>query len=156
MELPYTGHQGHLEESVMVAPRGEKTTPRDRKQTSRIQKINQRSSVLEGGPCGENLYLSSAKDTWTEAIKDWMSEGDDFTYDEGGNGNMVGHYTQVVWAETNQVGCARAKCDNLQFPYLYVCHYCPAGNNWKRMARPYEAGEPCSKCKGACQNNLCV
>ncbi|UAB77143.1 SCP-like extracellular [Erythrobacter sp. SCSIO 43205] len=37
----------------------------------------------------------------------------------------VGHYTQVVWPSTREVGCAKAS--NAKYDFL-VCRYFPAGN----------------------------
>ncbi|MCX5865586.1 MAG: CAP domain-containing protein [Deltaproteobacteria bacterium] len=41
-------------------------------------------------------------------------------------GKTCGHYTQMVWAGTREVGCAKAVCgDSSQ---IWVCNYAPAGN----------------------------
>lgn len=37
----------------------------------------------------------------------------------------VGHYTQIVWKNTTDVGCAKASCGNQT---LWACNYSPAGN----------------------------
>ena len=42
-----------------------------------------------------------------------------------GNWSDVGHYTQIVWAETREVGCAKASNGRNDF---LVCRYYPAGN----------------------------
>lgn len=42
-----------------------------------------------------------------------------------GDWSQVGHYTQIVWPTTRQVGCATAS--NRASDYL-VCRYWPAGN----------------------------
>lgn len=42
-----------------------------------------------------------------------------------GNWQDVGHYTQVVWRNTQQVGCAVARGGSDDF---LVCRYWPAGN----------------------------
>jgi hypothetical protein len=41
------------------------------------------------------------------------------------NGVEVLHFTQMVWASTNKVGCASHQCGNQT---LWVCRYSPAGN----------------------------
>uniref|UniRef100_A0A3Q2Q0W7 Cysteine rich secretory protein 2 n=1 Tax=Fundulus heteroclitus TaxID=8078 RepID=A0A3Q2Q0W7_FUNHE len=104
--------------------------------------------------CGENLYMASWKNSWSNAIQSWYNEVKDFRYGVGSvNGGVVGHYTQVVWHNSNQIGCAMAYCPNSQYKYFYVCHYCPPGNY--QLARPYKSGPSCSDCPGACDNKLC-
>jgi pathogenesis-related protein 1 len=60
----------------------------------------------------------------------WAGEKAD--YDYAGNtcasGKMCGHYTQVVWRTTREIGCARAVCGN--HSQVWVCHYAPPGN-WR-------------------------
>ncbi|MEP0392688.1 MAG: CAP domain-containing protein [Erythrobacter sp.] len=50
-----------------------------------------------------------------------------------GNWADVGHYTQIVWAETREVGCAKAT--NGQNDVL-VCRYYPGGNVLGQMIAP--------------------
>ena len=38
---------------------------------------------------------------------------------------MIGHYTQMVWKNTKEVGCATASSDTLA---VLVCRYSPGGN----------------------------
>ena len=53
------------------------------------------SAIVASG-CGENLYMSSYKNTWSNAIQSWYDEVADFQYGVGStNGGVVGHYTQV-------------------------------------------------------------
>ncbi|XP_072263472.1 allurin-like [Pyxicephalus adspersus] len=108
--------------------------------------------------CGENLYMSSSEDPWRDRIDDWASEVKVFRYGHGpiSKGAITGHYTQVVSANTTLVGCGSQRCNNLKFPYLTVCHYCPPGNNGDGTKFPYTRGNPCSKCKGRCEDKLCI
>lgn len=110
------------------------------------------------GACGENLFMSSVPSTWSEAIQSWDNEKYDFTYGVGPKSPqaMVGHYTQVVWFSSYQVGCAVAYCANQALKYFYVCQYCPAGNIQPRLYTPFEQGKPCARCPGACDNGLCT
>uniref|UniRef100_S4RAK8 SCP domain-containing protein n=1 Tax=Petromyzon marinus TaxID=7757 RepID=S4RAK8_PETMA len=80
------------------------------------------------------------------------------------NGAVCTHYTQLVWATTNRVGCAINTCYNMNVwgqiwekaVYL-VCNYSPKGN-WIGLS-PYKSGRACSECPpsygGSCRNNLC-
>ncbi|XP_067654549.1 cysteine-rich venom protein TEL1-like isoform X2 [Haliotis asinina] len=79
-------------------------------------------------PGSMNLGQNIATDpkSWKEAVDLWQQEVKDFTY--GGPGNefgKIGHYTQVVWADTQKIGCGYTICDATKF---YVCNYGPAGN----------------------------
>uniref|UniRef100_UPI0037E75A9A cysteine-rich venom protein-like n=1 Tax=Semicossyphus pulcher TaxID=241346 RepID=UPI0037E75A9A len=105
--------------------------------------------------CGENLYMSSNKDSWSSAIQAWYNEVTDFRYGTGSiNGGVVGHFTEVVWYRSNQVGCGMAYCPDAEYEYFYVCHYCPAGNS--QFALPYKKGPSCGDCPNACDNKLCT
>jgi hypothetical protein len=48
-----------------------------------------------------------------------------------GDWHDVGHYTQIVWRNTRQVGCAVAEGRTMDF---LVCRYFPAGNWRKQVA----------------------
>ncbi|KAM4521841.1 cysteine-rich secretory protein 2-like isoform 2-T2 [Odontesthes bonariensis] len=75
--------------------------------------------------CGENLFMSTDKRTWSNAIQAWYNEVKNFRYGVGSiNGGVVGHCTQVVWHDSNKIGCAVAYCPNAKYKYFYVCHYC--------------------------------
>ncbi|XP_062267989.1 serotriflin-like [Platichthys flesus] len=105
--------------------------------------------------CGENLYMSSSKNSWSDAIQAWYDEVKDYQYGVGAiNSGMIGHYTQVVWYRSNLIGCAMAHCPNSQYKYFYVCQYCPPGNS--QFTHPYKAGPSCGDCPNACDNKLCT
>ena len=38
---------------------------------------------------------------------------------------QVGHFTQIVWQDTKEVGCAYNPCPNLD---TIICNFYPAGN----------------------------
>ncbi len=91
---------------------------------------------------GENLYAHTQKSPITiqEAMKIWYDqEMPYYNYDDGSckegydnRGRRVhcGHYTQVIWRDTKEVGCANAQYKNGVFKggYVYVCKYKKAGN----------------------------
>ena len=96
-----------------------------------------RSDLFEG-PLGENLHATTAPVAYPmQAVADWAAEAKD--YDHARNacrgGAMCGHYTQVVWRTTREVGCAVGSCPRLRFSATLVCNYWPAGN-WVGE-RPY-------------------
>ena len=58
--------------------------------------------------CGENLYMSSNKKSWSDAIQSWFDEVKDFQYGVGSiNGKDVGHYTQVHSLSINVTNSCR-------------------------------------------------
>ncbi|KAJ8007364.1 hypothetical protein DPEC_G00116750 [Dallia pectoralis] len=90
--------------------------------------------------CGENLYVSSKELAWSGTIQTWFNEGEGYSYKYNRPihiGHYVGHYTRMVWAKSNQIGCGAAHCPNSKFKYYYVCHYCPRGNLFGR--KPYQS-----------------
>ncbi|XP_003833223.1 cysteine-rich secretory protein 3 isoform X2 [Pan paniscus] len=109
--------------------------------------------------CGENLYMSSAPSSWSQAIQSWFDEYNDFDFGVGPKtpNAVVGHYTQVVWYSSYLVGCGSAYCPNQKvLKYYYVCQYCPAGNWANRLYVPYEKGAPCASCPDNCDDGLCT
>lgn len=80
---------------------------------------------------GENLWWGTANYfSYTDMVGAWGNEQRSFKYDVYPNcttkrSEVVGHYTQIVWKNTQSVGCALA--GNGQTDFL-VCRYGPAGN----------------------------
>ncbi|XP_069092233.1 cysteine-rich venom protein-like isoform X2 [Pleurodeles waltl] len=105
--------------------------------------------------CSELLYKTYIPHEWTTVIDEWFNQKDNFTYGVGEqfNNAQVGDYTQMVWALSHQVGCHVAFCGT---DFMYSCSFCPAGNDHKRMASPYEAGKPCGRCPNYCDDGLCT
>jgi pathogenesis-related protein 1 len=64
----------------------------------------------------------------TEAVKLWVDEKPYYDYNSNScvNGEMCGHYTQVVWRKSLRIGCAKVKCDN--GGTFITCNYDPPGN----------------------------
>lgn len=86
------------------------------------------------GEYGENLYANSGSTaTPQEVVDSWVSEVNDYNYAANSCSNVCGHYTQVVWADTQRLGCAMKTCtENSPFGSgswdLWVCNYDPPGN----------------------------
>jgi pathogenesis-related protein 1 len=121
------------------------------------QSSNRWAAQLEqGGQCrmehsdtpdlGENLYWASPLrwNTGQTTVQDiraafvvevWGRESADFLVDSGTcrPGRTCGHYTQIVWKDTREVGCAFQVCGAKD--QVWVCQYRPAGNHVGQ--RPY-------------------
>jgi len=81
---------------------------------------------------GENLWAGTPHTFSPEAmIGLWAVEKKDYrpgvfpNNSRSGDVEKVGHYTQMIWRDTHQVGCATAVGKNEQF---LVCRYSEAGN----------------------------
>lgn len=83
---------------------------------------------------GENLAAgSSGAYSAVDLVQLWGSEKDSFIpggtfpggVSETGNWTDVGHYTQVVWSATTELGCGFASNGGLSY---LVCRYNPPGN----------------------------
>ncbi|XP_056457966.1 cysteine-rich venom protein [Gadus chalcogrammus] len=110
------------------------------------------SRMLNGYELGENLFYSTSALDWATVITAWHNEVQHYTYPNGSrNGESVGHYTQVVWNSSWQVGCGITKCGS---KYFYGCQYYRAGNyvGWP----PYKEGTACDSCPNNCEDKLCT
>lgn len=86
-------------------------------------------------PFGENLYRSPQATSIFHAVKAWADEKRYYNYRHNScqSGKICGHYTQMVWKGTTDLGCAMQSCSN--GTQIYVCSYFPAGNY--TGARPF-------------------
>lgn len=77
---------------------------------------------------GENLASASGKQlSPTTVVRLWGEEDKFYNYTTNTcqRGQMCGHYTQLVWRNTRQVGCAMARNSQRE---VWVCNYDPPGN----------------------------
>ncbi|KAG1348128.1 Pathogenesis-related protein 1 [Cocos nucifera] len=92
--------------------------------------------VHSDGPYGENLFGGSGADyTAADAVNSWVSEKQYYDYSSNtcAEGQVCGHYTQVVWRDSTNIGCARVVCNNGGI--FITCNYYPPGNYLGQ--RPY-------------------
>lgn len=60
----------------------------------RLKRVYLLLSAASG--CGENLYMASYMNSWSNAVQAWYDEVKDWRYGVGSiNGGVVGHFTQV-------------------------------------------------------------
>ena len=77
-------------------------------------------------PWGQNLYEVTGGEFLPEQIvSGWASEASKYDYHANQCRGMCGHYTQLVWRDTREVGCAVARGGNRE---VWVCDYSPRGN----------------------------
>lgn len=89
---------------------------------------------------GENLFAGTASYTAQQVVQKWADEVADYSYQTNScnPGKVCGHYTQVVWKGTLEVGCAKKRCPGLlsgREAEYWVCQYSPQGNF--RGQKPY-------------------
>jgi len=126
---------------------------------------------LDGTYVGQNAYMSgSSKESDLATIMGkmdkptlaWYDEVSKYSFDPANIkpftfGYDTGHYTQVVWAESEELGCGQVMyTDAPWYRNLVVCNYGPGGN--MQGAAMYEVGEPCSACPDGytCKDSLCA
>ncbi len=87
---------------------------------------------------GENLWMGTARAfRLHEMIDLFIGEKNLYRHrpfpdvSTTGNWTDVGHYTQIVWRETRQVGCGIAEGSNGE---VLVCRYYPSGNYRDQLA----------------------
>ncbi|XP_042313885.1 cysteine-rich venom protein Cau1-like [Sceloporus undulatus] len=113
--------------------------------------------MVDGSVCGEITLQTNYPTSWNEAIETFASGQTYFQYSTGSTDptkNVYG-YTQIIWHNSKQVGCALGFCPKATNRFLYVCHYCPSGNIDGQLNTPYKSGPPCSDCRGSCEDKLC-
>jgi len=126
---------------------------------------------LDGTYVGQNAYMSSSsRESDLDAImakmdgaaKAWYSEVTEYSFNPTDIkpfkfGYQTGHYTQVVWAESEELGCGQVMFkDGDWYKNIVVCNYAKGGN--MQGGTMYEEGEPCSACSDgySCKESLCA
>ncbi len=89
---------------------------------------------------GENIYATfttassvDAANLGNQAVKSWYDEVSDYDYANPGFSGKTGHFTQVVWKNSTELGCGAAQGvknfgGNQYNAFYVVCQYSPAGN----------------------------
>jgi pathogenesis-related protein 1 len=110
---------------------------------ARAEYLAAHGCVIAHGPLpqdvGENLYHAGPlhgegrKDdlfavTPTQVVNAWGAESTNYSpaADTCAPGRQCGHYTQIVWGATEEVGCGKSVCPTLG--QVWVCNYRPKGN----------------------------
>jgi hypothetical protein len=90
--------------------------------------LRDRSCAFEHshGSYGENLAAgSSGSIDPAGVVAMWTDEEKAYDSAHPGFSMEAGHFTQVVWKGTTQVGCGHVRCGGMD---VWVCNYDPPGN----------------------------
>jgi pathogenesis-related protein 1 len=110
---------------------------------NRARQLASQGCIIEHGmlpdDVGENLFhagplrAQGRKDELfavspTQVVDAWGAESADYSpaSDSCAPNRQCGHYTQLVWPSTDEVGCGMAVCPSLG--QVWVCRYRPRGN----------------------------
>lgn len=75
-----------------------------------------------GGHYGENLAIGY---TPINAVDAWYNESTTYNYSK--QNTVYNHFTQLVWNNTSNLGCAYKYCNEVWGTYI-ICSYYPQGN----------------------------
>ena len=76
---------------------------------------------------GENIYwIMGRKLSGADVTQAWYDEIKDYKYAKPGFSMNTGHFTQVVWVSSTELGCASATAKDGGI--YVVCNYNPPGN----------------------------
>ncbi|MEM7386026.1 MAG: CAP family protein [Verrucomicrobiota bacterium] len=128
----FVDYHNKVRSEVGVGPLGwsEKLAASAQKHANRLAKTGQ---LKHDGP-GENLAIGSGGGYKAiNGAKDWYSEIKLYTPGTriaGNNFMSFGHYTQMVWSQTSQIGVGVATVTTGRFAggLVVVAHYNPPGN----------------------------
>ena len=106
---------------------------------NRLARNNCRLYHGPAGEYGENLYWASSVQ-WSNGKKEvqtisarhvaesWEQEAADYDHQAKRcrKSAVCGHYTQMIWRNSKEIGCGMAVCDDKG--QIWVCNYYPPGN----------------------------
>jgi len=79
-----------------------------------------------GGQYGENLFEVVGPSVSDKGIVDaWAAERSAYHHGQNSCSTRCGHYTQIIWRDTREVGCGVAEKGRRK---IGVCNYDPPGN----------------------------
>ena len=84
--------------------------------------------LFHGAQIGLTVNLAAGTSGTLDAaavVGMWTDEESAYDFRRGGFSMDTGHFTQVVWRDTREVGCGTASCKGLD---IFVCNYDPPGN----------------------------
>lgn len=177
-QLPSASNMKVLEWSTELEDLAQSWANFNPKTSSPYRKVSNITSPMNKGYIGENIFwavtfYSTIREPGNysaqNSVKAWFDEVKNFKQPINVLVNLdptriIGHFTQVVWAETTKIGCGILDCfssEKSTFVNMYtqtstiVCNYWSGGNI--NFIPIYKKGTPCSNC--TCSNkytSLCV
>jgi uncharacterized protein YkwD len=92
---------------------------------------------------GENLFWGTAGAYSPQsAVASWYEEIAEYDFARPNFNGQTGHFTQIVWLSSKQLGCGMALCRSNP---LLVCRYSPPGNVSGQFSR--NVPKPCVSAK---------
>ncbi|AET40701.1 CAP domain-containing protein Ecym_6325 [Eremothecium cymbalariae DBVPG len=95
--------------------------------------------VHSNGGYGENLAVGYPN--FKDAVDAWYDEIREYSFSNPTFSRSTGHFTQLVWKSTSQVGCGFKTCGPTVGTYL-ICSYDPPGNYIGRFAANVLPADP--------------
>jgi glioma pathogenesis-related protein 2 len=95
---------------------------------------------------GENLFVLhttapaiNSSNLAKHAVKSWYDEASLYNYNSPDFSHQTGHFTQIVWKDSTQIGCGISQgastIKGTRYNSFYVaCHYNPPGNVMRQFA----------------------
>lgn len=91
--------------------------------------LNARGCAFEHsrGSYGENLMMFAPPGSVTpsQVADAWYGEVEQYDFGRPGFSMQTGHFTQLVWAGSTELGCGVTECNGRE---IWVCNYSPIGN----------------------------
>ena len=76
-------------------------------------------------------------------------------YSDFNSPGFPGYFTQLLWAETDQLGCGKVVFNqDVGYKIKIICNYAVAAD-LKDPGSMYKSGEACSTCPDTCDDGLC-
>ncbi|MBL4636344.1 MAG: hypothetical protein JKY56_20960 [Kofleriaceae bacterium] len=81
----------------------------------------------QNSPYGENLYFFAPAGNMSpdQIATGWYDEVNLYNFNSGAFSMSTGHFTQLIWRDTQKLGCGVSMCKGGE---IWVCNYDPPGN----------------------------
>lgn len=79
-------------------------------------------------PYGENIATQYGYNNPEYLVYKWYEEISSYSYANPGFSESTGHFTQLVWDASTQLGCAYVRANDANQNYLLTCEYSAPGN----------------------------